>query len=210
VTSRVQYGSMEQQIEADGFRYVNRPGFTNVVSNSTGTALLLAKTGANGKVIYTPFSTAGKIARTDQGAIVRIGPDNTVSTIIEPKKIAAADEKPLTEAMQESAEANEALTLAEHDDSWFAKGRLEEAQKRAADADRKVRTFIAKYPHLRERLGGAGSPLPAASDAPAPAVTGAESVYRNEAEARSAGHKAGDVITVLNPATGKPARARLN
>lgn len=87
------------------------------------------------------------------------------------------------------------------------------------DSDEELRANLAeklsKYEMAAESAGIAPDPevlkleeLAMKKHEEKPASVG-DKVYKDESEALAAGHKAGDIIMVVNPKTGKPARARL-
>lgn len=138
------------------------------------------------------------------GTVV-VNPDGTTNTLI-PEGIKMPEKLKLEyhDATQAVRDAQENLALQKQHSAekpWFGVGsaaNVKEAEDKLQAALKKAAGFHDDFPQL----------TPKAAGAPVNAPT--EQVFPNEQAAKAAGKKAGDVIMVINPATGKPARARID
>lgn len=204
---------MEEQIKQAGYHHVAKPGYENVVTNEDGTALFTVGQGANGRVTYKPFKSSGTIQTLKDGRVIRILPDGSTEDVANASVIPAKEKTDFTAALKREADATDAVARLET--KLQAKGEhglmnragvkpedLEQARTELASARREVGVYQQRYPAL-------SMPAKPASQQPGAPSPAQPSVYKDEAEARAAGRKSGEIITVINPKTGQPARARL-
>jgi hypothetical protein len=167
---------LEEQIKEDGYAYVGKPGYENVVTNKDGTALLIASQGANGKVTYKPYKSSEKIQSLKDGRVIRILPNGETQEVANASAVPAKDAVNFTEALKAEAAAQDevdALETAKTSSGTFAltnptgvrQGKIDAAAEKLQAAKREVSVYRQRYPSLATKTPAEGpdDPVPVVS-----------------------------------------------